>query len=103
MVAFERERGIPVIAITDESSEQLDAFFSKYQGPFPATIATDELRKSFLAYGVNGTPTFVLADTAGKVENRATGYSAAKGLPFTGWSCKTRKTETTPSPRCPGE
>ena len=85
VVAFEREKGIPVIAITDEPAEQLDAFFKKYEGPFPAIVAVDQLRKLFLAYGVSGTPTFILADAAGKVQSTAVGYSAEKGLPFTGW------------------
>jgi thiol-disulfide isomerase/thioredoxin len=82
LVAFERESGTPVIAITDESPEQLDSFFKKYEGPFPAIVATDELRKSFLAYGVSGTPTFVQADVTGKVQSRASGYSIEKGLPL---------------------
>ena len=57
VVAFERESGVPVVAITDEPPEKLDAFFAKYNGPFPAIVAVDELRRAFLAYGVSGTPT----------------------------------------------
>jgi thiol-disulfide isomerase/thioredoxin len=90
VAAFEREKGIPVVAITDESPDQIDAFFEKYNGPFPSIVAVDEARKSFLAYGVNGTPTFVLADAAGKVQSTAVGYSSEKGLPFSGWS-RTKK------------
>jgi hypothetical protein len=60
-------RGMPAVAITDELSEKLDAFFTKYAVPFPAIVAVDELRRSFLTYGVSGPPTFVLADAAGKV------------------------------------
>ena len=98
VVAFAREKGVPVIAITDEPAAQIEEFFKQYDGPFPAIIATDELRKAFLAYGVRGTPTFVLADSAGKVQSRATGYSVEKGLPLAGWSWTEKKTTVAPSP-----
>ena len=65
LLAFERERRTPVLAITDEPGETLDAFFGKFDKPFPERVATDELRRSFLAYGVSGTPTFVLVDGDG--------------------------------------
>jgi hypothetical protein len=90
VVAFERDSGIPVVAITDEPPAQLDAFFKKYDGPFPAIVATDALRRSFLTYGVSGTPTFVLADAAGKVQSIASGYRPEVGLPLAGWSWTTR-------------
>jgi len=86
VVAFERDSGITVVAITDESPAQLDAFFTKYDTPFPAIIAVDELRRSFLAYGVSGTPTFVLADTAGKVQSVLIGYRSEVGLALPSWS-----------------
>jgi len=86
VVAFERASGIPVVAITDEPPAQLDAFFNKYHAPFPAIVAVDGLRKSFLAYGVSGTPTFVLADAAGKVQSVTVGYRTEAGLALPGWS-----------------
>ncbi len=86
LVAFERERRIPVVAITDERSEQLDAFFERHDGPFPRTVAMDEYRRSFLAYGVSGTPAFVLVDEGGRVTTYAVGYRANVGLPIDGWS-----------------
>jgi thiol-disulfide isomerase/thioredoxin len=86
VVAFEQESGVPVIAITDEPVAQLDAFFTQYHEAFPAIVAVDEFRKAFLAYGVHGTPTFVLADGAGKVQSFSSGYRAETGLPFAGWS-----------------
>src|SRR5262249_21340095 len=82
VVAFERESGVPVVAITDEPPEKLDAFFAKYNGPFPSIVAVDELRRAFLAYGVSGTPTFVLADATGKVQSIAIGYQPDVGLPL---------------------
>ena len=86
VVAFERESGVPVVAITDEPPETLDAFFTKYNGPFPTTVAVDELRRAFLAYGVSGTPTFVLADATSKVQSIASGYRPDVGLPLAGWA-----------------
>jgi len=74
------------VAITDEPPAQLDAFFNKYHAPFPAIVAVDGLRKSFLAYGVSGTPTFVLADAAGKVQSVTVGYRTEAGLALPGWS-----------------
>jgi hypothetical protein len=55
-----------------------------------AFVATDELWRSFLTYGVSGTPTFVLADAAGKVQSIASGYRPEVGLPLAGWSWTTR-------------
>ena len=86
VLAFERERHTQVIAVTDELREQLDTFFKKFDAPFPETVAMDEYRKAFLAYGVSGTPTFVLLDGAGRVRSYATGYTPEKGLGVTGWS-----------------
>jgi thiol-disulfide isomerase/thioredoxin len=86
LVAFERERKVPVIAITDESAETLDAFFGTFDKPFPSLVATDAARKAFLAYGVSGTPTFVLVDGEGIVSSYSVGYVAAKGLGVPGWT-----------------
>jgi hypothetical protein len=75
-----------VVAITDELPEQLDPFFAGYDGPFPGIVAVDEYRRSFLAYGVSGTPAFVLTDDAGRVEGTAVGYRPDVGLELSGWS-----------------
>src|SRR5206468_1042604 len=61
-----------------------------YPGPFPATVALDELRRTFQAYGVSGTPTFVLVGAEGRVESTSTGYTAEKGLGIEGWSWSKR-------------
>ena len=42
-------------------------------------------RRAFLAYGVSGTPTFVLVDGQGVVRSYHTGYLAATGLKIDGW------------------
>jgi len=95
ITAFEHERGVPVVAITDEDRGRLDPFFAAHTGPFPPLVATDENRQAFLAYAVSGMPTFVLVDGKGTVQSYATGYSPAKGLPVDGWTWSTR-------PRIPG-
>ena len=86
IAAFQRARGIPVIAITDETPQKLEAFFQKYQGSFPELVAADEFRHSFVAYGVSATPTFVLIDGEGKIESISKGYRKGEGLPIAGWS-----------------
>jgi thiol-disulfide isomerase/thioredoxin len=93
LVAFERERSVPVIAITDEPAETLDAFFQKFDKPFPSRVATDVGRKAFLAYGVSGTPTFVLVDAGGIVSSYSVGYSPAKGLGVQSWTWSGRNLE----------
>ena len=83
ILAFERAHGTQVVAITDEPAERLDAFF-RNASDFPHTVAVDEYRTTFVAYGVSGTPTFVLVDGSGQVRSYSTGYSAAKGLGIDG-------------------
>jgi thiol-disulfide isomerase/thioredoxin len=86
VLAFEKERKIPVVAITDEPFAQLDTFFKAHPIPFPKAIAVDELRKSFASHGVSGTPTFVLVDDKGVVRGYQTGYLASRGLDLPSWS-----------------
>jgi thiol-disulfide isomerase/thioredoxin len=86
LLAFERERKTPVIAITDEAGETLDAFFARFGKPFPERVATDAARRAFRAYGVSGTPTFVLVDGEGIIRAYSVGYTAAKSLGVTGWT-----------------
>ncbi len=75
-----------MVAITDEAGETLDTFFDTFEKPFPERVATDELRRSFLAYGVSGTPTFVMVDGDGVIRSYSVGYTPAKGLGVDGWS-----------------
>ena len=71
---------LKVIAITDEKAEDLDAFFEEFEESFPANIAIDKYRQSFQAYGVSGTPTFVVIDRDGVVTYYNTGFDARVGL-----------------------
>jgi thiol-disulfide isomerase/thioredoxin len=86
LVAYEQQTGVPVIAVTDEDKKTLDAFVRNFPIPFPQAIATDELRQAFVAYGVSGTPTFVLVDDQGKVLWSQIGYRPGQGLTIPGWT-----------------
>jgi len=90
LLAFERERNIPVISITDETAESVETFLQERDGPFPETIALDEYRRSFLAYGVSGTPSFVLVDGQGRIESISSGYRRSEGLRIENWAWEER-------------
>ncbi|MEO8602738.1 MAG: redoxin family protein [bacterium] len=85
VMAFAKARNVEVVAITDEDSETLDKFFGQFKDAFPATVVMDPYRAAYQAYGVSGTPTFVLIGADGKVEYYRTGYSLEKGLDIPGW------------------
>jgi thiol-disulfide isomerase/thioredoxin len=103
ILAFGRERGIEVVAITDEPPEILDKFFAQLHDPFPKVVAIDPLRITFQSYGVSGTPTFVLVDDHEVVRYYQTGYKADGGLSIDGWKWNgpTKKTEH-PAPKAGG-
>ena len=73
--------GWPVIAITDEPDDRLDEFFRAVDS-FPETVAIDRFRQTHQAYGVSGTPTFVVVDGTGRVRHVGAGYRQADGLGF---------------------
>ena len=85
VLAFERAHHTQVVAITDEPKATLDAFFKTWKQPFPKTVAIDDMRAAFVAYGIQGTPGFALIDGKGIVRVRATGYSNPPGLAIDGW------------------
>lgn len=86
VLAFARARGVEVIAITDEEPATLETFFASYDEPFPAIVASDLDRVTFLDYGVSGVPTMVLLDEAGIVRHYQAGYSLRSGLGVEGWT-----------------
>ena len=88
LLAFERERGVPVLSITDEAAESVASFLETFDKPFPEAIALDQERQSFIAYAVAGTPRFVLVDGQGRIQDYETGYRASQGLAFDGWEWK---------------
>ena len=88
--AFRQANDIEVVAITDEDPETLRGFFDTLTGPFPEIVATDPYRRTFQAFGVSGTPTFVLIDGDENVKHYQTGYSPIAGLGIAGWEWKRR-------------
>jgi thiol-disulfide isomerase/thioredoxin len=86
VLAYARERGVEVLAVTDEEPQVVETFLSSGTVPeFPPTVLRDPKRLTHRAYGVSGTPTFVLVDGAGKVRSVSTGYSPKKGIGVPGW------------------
>ena len=85
VMAFAAARGVEVVAVTDEDPETLTGFFTEFKQPFPETVALDPYRTTYQAFGVSGTPTFVLVDADGVVRYYRTGYNAQKGLEIEGW------------------
>ncbi|MFM8411651.1 MAG: TlpA family protein disulfide reductase, partial [Alphaproteobacteria bacterium] len=86
VLAFARERGVEVLAITDEDPATVQAFLdSGAVADFPATVLRDPKRLTHRGWGVSGTPTFVLVDGAGKVASVSTGYTPKKGIGVPGW------------------
>jgi thiol-disulfide isomerase/thioredoxin len=86
VMAYAAQRGVDVIAVTDEDADTLGGFFDQFKDPFPATVAMDPYRTSFRSYGVSGTPTFVLVDADGVVRHYHTGYNLKEGLKIDGWT-----------------
>ncbi len=85
VLAFAQSKALPVLAITDEDEETVKAFLAARHEAFFPSVAVDPLRKSFIAYGVSGTPTLLLVDGEGVIRHRQVGYSPDKGVAVTGW------------------
>jgi thiol-disulfide isomerase/thioredoxin len=85
VLAFAKQRQIPVIAISDEPRETLDGFFATWKKPFPEIVARDELRSATIGYGTSGVPTFVYVDDQGIIRSHVTGYDPSRGIGVPGW------------------
>ena len=79
VVAWSRETGVPVIAVTDEDLSQITVWKRRYRGDFPP-IAVDPFRQSHQALAVVELPTFVHIGADGQVLAVQHGYSKLKGL-----------------------
>jgi thiol-disulfide isomerase/thioredoxin len=97
-MAFAAARGVEVIAVTDEDPETLTSFFAQLKQPFPETVAIDPFRTAFQAYGVSGTPTFVLLDANDVVRYYHTGYNPKHGLGIDGWRYEARQQKAEANP-----
>ncbi len=83
--AFGLARTVDIVAITDEEPEIVREFLRTHEGWFPSVVAVDPYRNTFQAYGVSGTPTFVLVDAGGVVRQYQSGYRPELGLRIDGW------------------
>lgn len=86
LMAFAEEKGVQIVAVSDEDASVQSEFFETWEDPFPATRASNPLRSLFLKYSVSGTPHFAWVDGEGTLKHLKTGYSPAKGLEIEGWT-----------------
>jgi hypothetical protein len=49
----------------------------------------DTMRRSFVSFGVSGTPTLLLIDADGTIRHRQVGYTKTKGITLDGWKWQT--------------
>ena len=75
-----------MLAITDEEPGTVTGYLEGRREAFFELVVADPLRRSFLDYGVSGTPTIILVDENGVIRHRQTGYNATNGLKVEGWS-----------------
>jgi thiol-disulfide isomerase/thioredoxin len=85
VLAFGKESGLPVIAVSDEPLSTLNEFFATWKKPFPEIVARDELRSATIGYGTSGVPTFVFVDDHGIIRSYVTGYDPARGIGVPSW------------------
>ena len=86
LLAWSDATGHRVVAISDEPPAMVLEFLNAREAPFVDTVASDELRQSFVAHSVSGTPTIVFVDAAGRVRHRQVGYNVKRGLKIEGWT-----------------
>ncbi len=85
LMQYAEARKVPLVAVTDEDKETLDSFFAKHKPAFPANVAMDASRMSFVTYGISATPTFVLVGANGNVAAYVRGYDPGAGLALPNW------------------
>ncbi len=85
VMAFAKARGLTVLAISDEDSTTVAKALKERREGFFEHVAIDGLRKSFITYGVSGTPTIIVVDDKRNVHHRQVGYKPAEGLTVEGW------------------
>ena len=86
LMAWSRQAGVPVLAVTDEDEQKVEKFLEGLAEPLPDAVAVDKDRSTHREYGISGTPTFVLVDERGVIEWRHVGYTPDKeGISLPGW------------------
>jgi thiol-disulfide isomerase/thioredoxin len=86
VLAYAAAKGVPVLAISDEDPATVEGYLEQREEAFFDEVAVDPLRKSFISWGVSGTPTIVLVDEKGAVRHRQVGWDPKEGLTIPGWS-----------------
>ncbi len=86
VLAYAEANRMRVLAISDEEPETVAGFLEKRDDPFFESVAVDRMRRSFISFGVSGTPTILIIDAQGIVTHRQVGYSLDEGLKAEGWS-----------------
>ena len=66
-------RGLELITITREQSQRLDAFFARWNQPFPERVARDPGGRLHKALSITAYPTFVRLDHELRVQARKRG------------------------------
>jgi len=82
LIDWEKDQGIPVIAVTDEDEAKVGEFFGKYDKPFPARVAIDPRGLVTDAYRATAFPTFVLVGAKGEVLGYGRGADALEQEAF---------------------
>lgn len=80
LLEYARGNNLPIVAVTHESSEELDAFFRTWNEPFPHIVVSDPDLQTFRDYGVTSLPTMVLLEADGIIRTFQSGYSQQTGL-----------------------
>lgn len=80
LLEYARDNKLPIVAVTNEKSEELDAFFRTWKDPFPYIVVSDPDYQTFRDYGVTSLPTMVLLEADGKIRSFQIGYSEREGL-----------------------
>ncbi len=96
LLALERDKGITIVAITNEDATRVDAFLKSWPGGFPQQIAIDKEQAVGAAFDVGAYPTFVLVDGQGREQLRQLGYREDVGLPVPGWNRPKTSLKTSP-------
>ena len=86
VLAYAEAERLPMLAITDEDAAHVAAFIAQRQEPFFEEVAVAIRRRSFISYGVSGTPTTIVVGDGGVIMHRQVGYNPQRGLTIDGWS-----------------
>jgi thiol-disulfide isomerase/thioredoxin len=85
LLALEKKRGIPVLAVSTESQQTIDEFLAKWKKPFPHRLALDPRGVVAGSYRARAFPTYVLVGSDGRVKGAQRGFSPKQGFAALGF------------------